>query len=121
MQKKVLIIEDDINIAKLIKEIVERKGNSAIIANDGEEACNVLNTTRFDLIVTDLKMPKVDGMSLIKMVRENDKDIPIIIITAYGSDSNIALAKSYGVSKILSKPCSIMEISEAIHTYISPI
>ncbi|HEB32604.1 MAG TPA: response regulator [Spirochaetes bacterium] len=114
MGKNILIAEDDKNIAKLIKEIVERKGNTAIVTVDGDEAYTVFSSIKFDLIITDLKMPKKDGMSLIKMIREKNRDIPIIIITGYGSDKNRALAKSYGVTTILSKPCSIVDITQAI-------
>ena len=81
---------------------------------DGDEAYKVFSSIKFDLIITDLKMPKKDGMSLIKMIREKNKDIPIIIITGYGSDKTRATAKGYGVTTILSKPCSIVDITEAI-------
>jgi two-component system response regulator FlrC len=114
MGKTILIAEDDISIAKLIKEIVERKGNTAVTTVDGDEAFKVFSSIKFDLIITDLKMPKIDGMTFIKMVREKNKSIPIIIITGFGSEKNRALAKSYGVNKILSKPCSIMDITQAM-------
>ena len=116
MRKNILVAEDDRNIAKLIKEIIERRGNSAVIALDGDEAFKVFNSVKFDLLITDLKMPKIDGMNLIKMVRERNKIIPIIIITAYGSDKNRVLAENFGVTRILSKPCSIVEITQAIET-----
>jgi DNA-binding NtrC family response regulator len=114
MGKNILIAEDDKNIAKLIKEIVERKGNTAVVAVDGDEAYKVFSSIKFDLIITDLKMPKTDGMTLIKMIRKRNKGIPIIIITGYGTDETWAEAKSYGVSTILSKPCSIVDITKAI-------
>lgn len=114
MQKNILVAEDDRHIAGLIKEIIERRGNTAVVTNDGDEAYKAFSSIKFDLIITDLKMPRVDGMTFIKRVREKNKDIPIIIITGYGSEKNRALAESYGVSKILSKPCSIMDISQAI-------
>jgi DNA-binding response OmpR family regulator len=116
MRKNILVAEDDRNIAKLIKEIIERKGNSAVIALDGDEAFKVFSSVKFDLIITDLKMPRIDGISLIKMVRERNKEIPIIIITAYGSEKNRALAENFGVTRILSKPCSIVEITQAIES-----
>ena len=114
MGKNILIAEDDKNIAKLIKEIIERRGNTAVVTTDGEEAYKVFSSIKFDLIITDLRMPKMPGMDLIKMIREKNSDIPIIIITGYGSDETRALAKSYGVTTILSKPCSIVDITEAI-------
>jgi two-component system response regulator FlrC len=119
MKKNILIAEDDKNIAMLIKEIIERKGDTAIVTTDGDEAYKVFSNIKFDLIITDLKMPKVDGMSFIRMVRKKNNDIPIIIVTGYGSEKNRNLAQGYGVSQILSKPCSIVDITEAIETTLS--
>jgi len=114
IEKNILIVEDDRNIGNLIKEIVERKGNIATLVGDGEEGFKAFSSIKFDLVITDIKMPKLDGISLIKLIREKDKNIPIIIITGYGSDENIAAAKKYGVEKFLKKPCSVLEISKAI-------
>lgn len=114
IEKNILIVEDDRNIGNLIKEIVERKGNIATLAGDGEEGFKAFSSIKFDLVITDIKMPKLDGISLIKLIREKDKNIPIIIITGYGSEENIAAAKKYGVEKFLKKPCSVLEISKAI-------
>jgi two-component system nitrogen regulation response regulator NtrX len=114
MKKNILIAEDDKNIARLIKEIVERKGHTAAITADGDEAFKVFCSIKFDLIITDLKMPKVDGMRFIQQVREKNKKVPIIIVTGYGSEKNRTLAEGFGVFKILSKPCSILDITLAI-------
>ena len=114
MARNILIADDDRTIAHLIKEIIERRGNTALVAYDGEQAFKIFNNFKLDLIITDLKMPNVDGMSLIRMIRESNTDIPIIIITGYGSDQNYALAQNYGVTNFLSKPCSVIDISRAI-------
>ncbi len=114
MQFNILVAEDDRNISNLIREIVERKGNNVLLAKDGEEALQIFNTLKVDLVITDLKMPKVDGITLISRIRERNRDLPIIIITGYSSEKNRALAKQHGVSEILSKPCSLMDISRAI-------
>ncbi len=114
MQKNILVAEDDRNIANLIKEIIKRKGNIALLAKDGDEAYKIFNNVKVDLIITDLKMPKIDGMTLIKMIREKNNEIPIIIVTGYGSEENRKKAKEYGVKTILQKPCSIMDITKAI-------
>ncbi|MCK4924022.1 MAG: response regulator [Spirochaetes bacterium] len=114
MARNILIADDDRTIAHLIKEIIERRGATALVAYDGEQAFKIFNNFKVDLIITDLKMPNVDGMSLIRMIRESNTDIPIIIITGYGSDRNYALAQNYGVTNFLSKPCSVIDISRAI-------
>jgi len=114
MQYNILVAEDDVNIANLIKELITRKGNIALIAQDGEQAFKVFSNIKVDLIITDLKMPNIDGMTFIKMVREAKSKVPIIIITGYGSQQNRELAEQYGVFKILSKPCPLVDISNAI-------
>jgi DNA-binding response OmpR family regulator len=118
MRKTVLVSEDDRNIAGLIQEIIERKGYGVVLAKDGQQAYEEFKRRKYDLIVTDLKMPKLDGISLIKLVRETDKHIPIVIITGYGSEKNRALVKSYGVVKILTKPCTVKDISDAVESTI---
>jgi len=114
MQYNILVAEDDANIANLIKELITRKGNNALIAQDGEQAFKVFSNIKVDLIITDLKMPNIDGMTFIKMVREAKSKVPIIIITSYGSQQNRELARQYGVFEILSKPCPLVDISNAI-------
>jgi DNA-binding response OmpR family regulator len=119
MTRNILVADDDRTIAHLIKEIIERRGSTALVAYDGEQALQIFNNFKVDLIITDLKMPHVDGISLIKMIREMNSDIPIIIITGYGSDRNYSLAQSYGVTDFLSKPCSVIEISRAIESALA--
>ncbi|MBN2324725.1 MAG: response regulator [Spirochaetes bacterium] len=114
MKKTVLVSEDDQDIAGLIQEIIGRKGYEAVLTKDGQQAYEEFKRRKYDLVVTDLKMPRLDGLSLVKLIRETDKEVPIVIITGYGSEKNRALLKSYGVEKILSKPCTVKEISEAI-------
>jgi DNA-binding response OmpR family regulator len=116
----ILIAEDDKNIANLIKEIVIRKQDNALIAQDGEVAFKIFSNIKVDLIITDLKMPNIDGMTFIKMVRETNSDVPILIITGYGSKENRERAMHYGVREILSKPCPLIEISNAIDRALEP-
>ncbi len=120
MQYNILIAEDDANIANLIKELITRKGNNALVARDGKEAFKIFSNIKVDLIITDLKMPNIDGMTLIKMVRETNSKVPVIIITGYGSKQNRELARQYGVREILSKPSPLIEISNAIDRALEP-
>jgi CheY-like chemotaxis protein len=119
MSINILVADDDKTIANLIKEIVERRGSTALVAYDGEEAYKIFNNFKVDLLITDLKMPNVDGISLIKMIRQKDRAIPIIIITGYGSDENYEIAQRYGVTSFLSKPCSVLDITRAIESALN--
>ena len=86
MARNILVADDDRTIAHLIREIIERRGSTALVAYDGEQALKIFNNFKVDLIITDLKMPHVDGMNLIKTIRDMNSTIPIIVITGYGSD-----------------------------------
>ncbi len=121
MSHTILVAEDDSVIAGLIREVVKRMGDTAITAGDGDEAMQIFSSRKIDLIITDLKMPKLDGITFIKMVRGQNRDIPIIIITGYGSEKNRMVAENYGVTEFLSKPCSIRDISEAIKKNLSSL
>jgi len=112
--KNILVAEDDITIRSLIGEVIRRRGSTPLLAEDGEEALQIFSKEKVDLMITDLKMPRMDGMTLIRRVREKNDNLPIIIITGYGSDKNRGLASDYNVFAFLSKPCSIAEISDAI-------
>jgi len=118
MKKTVLVSEDDRHIASLLQDIIERKGYSVVLARDGQQAYEEFKRHKYDLVITDLDMPKLDGISLVKLVRETDKEVPIVIITGYGSEKNRALAKSYGVEKFLAKPCTVKDIFEAVESTI---
>ncbi len=120
MARNILVADDDRTVANLIREIIERRGSNALVAYDGEQALKIFNNFKVDLIITDLKMPHVDGMNLIKTVRELNPEIPIIVITGYGSDQNYSLSQTYGVTNFLSKPCSVLDISRAIDSALKP-
>ena len=116
---QILVVDDEPNMRKVIRAMLIEDGFEVHDARDGESALAVLADHHIDIVVTDLKMPKIDGMTFIKMVREKNASIPIIIITGYGSAKNRALAKSYGVNKILSKPCSIADITQSINSTLN--
>jgi len=118
MKKTVLVSEDDRHIASLLQEIIERKGYGVVLTKDGQQAYEEFKRQKYDLVITDLNMPKIDGISLVKLIRETDKQVPIVIITGYGSEKNRALAKSYGVEKFLTKPCTVKDICEAVENMI---
>lgn len=120
MPHTILIAEDDTTISSLIQEVVKRMGETPIAAGDGEEAIEIFLTRKIDLIITDIKMPKTDGIAFIKKVREQNREIPIVIITGYGSENNRTLARSYGVKDFLNKPCSIIELVHTIKKNLLP-
>lgn len=122
---KILLIDDEPHIRKGLKVIIER-GNveySKIYeASDGKEGINIINENSPDIIITDIKMPFVDGLELIKWVHNNLKRQPVIIVISGYDDFNYARkAMHYGVQEYLLKPVSREELIRVINNFIHQI
>ncbi len=82
--KTILIVDDEENIRILYKEELTDEGYNVILASNGYEALEVLNTQKPDAIILDIKMPGMDGVNLLKLIKERkEDDIPVIICSAY--------------------------------------
>src|SRR6478735_5519999 len=79
---KILLAEDDLNLGVLLVDYLEAEGFDVKLCKDGELALKAFNSQPFDLCLLDVMMPKLDGFSLAKAIREKDKKIPLIFITA---------------------------------------
>ncbi len=84
MDKTILIVDDEENIRLLYEEELTEEGYNVILAKDGEEALAKIKEGKPDLVTLDIKMPGMDGLELLSHIREEDKDLPVIMCTAYG-------------------------------------
>jgi len=101
---KVLTIEDDPNIAELIQLYIEKIGFSSIIAYDGEEGMDKFYNESPDCIILDLMLPKMNGWEICKMIRMEDKQIPIIMLTGKGETYDIIRGLEMGADDYIVKP-----------------
>lgn len=108
----ILYVEDEISIREEMLEIFELEGISAVVAVDGQEAWEILSTQTFDLMVTDLNMPRMDGEELIRLVRRDARlsSMPIAVTTGYSQGSLIDELDEFKVDAFLTKPFDIDEI-----------
>ena len=81
----ILIVDDEIEYQNTMDIILSSKGYKIITASSGEEAINILHEHDIDLVITDLRMPNMSGTDLVSKVKEINREIDIIIVTAYGS------------------------------------
>lgn len=102
----ILIAEDEPSFRRLIKSILEdlRPRYKILAVADGEEALDIFRTTRIDILLSDIKMPGMDGLDLIKIIREEQKETAIILISGYGDFEFAQRAIQSGVSDYLLKP-----------------
>ncbi len=103
----ILIVDDESRMRKLIKDFLVQKGYSILEAGDGEEALKVFeaNQNKIKLILLDVMMPKLDGWSVLRQIRQNSK-VPIIMLTARGEEQDELFGFELGVDEYISKPFS---------------
>jgi len=117
--RKILVVDDDPVVGKSIGRVLSSKGYAVISARNGEEALAKLETEKYDLVFTDIKMPGMNGLEVAERVKASQPWLPVVIVTGYGTDANEARAAAAGVSGFLRKPLSpeMIESSteEALH------
>ena len=105
MNARVLIVEDEHEIAELIELYFQREGASVTIAPTGEQAIALSNQTRFDLVLLDINLPGRDGFEVLAAIRKQD-DVPVIIISAREADEDQIYALGIGADEYVTKPFS---------------
>lgn len=105
--KKILIVDDEHRMRKIIKDFLEKKGYSTIEAKDGEEAINTYlsNNSKIGIIILDVMMPKLDGWSVLRQIRQESK-VPVIMLTARGEEQDELFGFELGADEYISKPFS---------------
>ena len=103
-RSRILIAEDDDVSRQNLKELLEESGYEAVAYPDGKEAMDAYVTDRFDLILTDLRMPRVDGLELLSFVKEINPDALVILITGYGTVNTAVDAMKMGAFDYITKP-----------------
>jgi two-component system, chemotaxis family, chemotaxis protein CheY len=112
---KILLVDDSRTIRNIQKNVLGQLGHSEILeAGDGVEALQVLKTSRPDLMLVDWNMPNMDGLTLVKKVREVDKDLPIIMCTTEAEKARVLEAIKAGVSNYVVKPFTAETMAEKI-------
>ena len=104
----ILIVDDEARMRKLIKDFLVKNGFNILEAEDGEKALEVYNKNKkhINLILLDVMMPKIDGWTVLKKIREENKVIPIVMLTAKAEEQDELMGFEYGVDEYISKPFS---------------
>lgn len=101
---KILVIDDESDIRAALDAILEDEGFSVITAADGMEGVQKNKENDPDVIILDLKMPKMGGMEALREIRKTDKDVRVIILTGYGEAGSVREAENLDVFEYVSKP-----------------
>jgi CheY-like chemotaxis protein len=105
-----LIVDDNRALAENLAEIVRDLGDEALVAGSGAEALALLAGKRFDAVLTDMRMPVMDGAELVREVRRVDPGLPVIVITAFFRDAGLRAVESEGPLAVLPKPVPVAQL-----------
>ena len=114
---RVLVVDDEKLIVKGIRFSLEQDGYEVDCAYDGEEAIEMAKKTEYDIVLLDVMLPKHDGFEVCQAIREFS-DMPVIMLTAKGSDMDKILGLEYGADDYISKPFNILEVKARIRAII---
>jgi len=109
-KNSILLVDDDREFRKAMKRMFERSGYSIDLAADGKEALDVLSKVTFDLIISDLRMPNLDGVELMGEIKRQGLDTPIVFLTAYGEVESYMDLMNLGAFEYVNKPIKGQDI-----------
>ncbi len=104
MKGNLLIVDDEVDLSVNMKELLEDEAKTIFIANNGEEGLEILRTQKIDVVVSDVKMPVMDGLKMIEMARKLGLNMPFIFYTGHGSAELKRMARDLGALDLLTKP-----------------
>jgi diguanylate cyclase (GGDEF)-like protein len=114
-KKSILIVDDDIDILTTLKRMIEKFGYSCQTSADGIDAIKKINCEQFDVVIADIKMPKMDGMELLRRIKNEHPDIDVIMITGLGHEYTYTQVIKEGATDFISKPFSSDELEAKLH------
>ena len=119
----ILLVEDSPEVSLTVREILENAGHTVDDVDSGAAALKVLKTKKYDLIVSDIWMPGMDGIALLKEIRGSGSNIPVVVISGGAPNAPLTytapLAATFGANVVIYKPFEKAELLKAIATVLS--
>ncbi|MFK2825634.1 response regulator [Bacillus sp. B190/17] len=118
MNGKILIVDDQFGIRILLNEVLQKEGYETFQAANGIQALEIVDNHSPDLVLLDMKIPGMDGIEILKRIKEKDSSMRVIIMTAYGELDMIQQARDLGALTHFAKPFDIDDIRTTVKEYI---
>jgi DNA-binding NtrC family response regulator len=117
--KPILVVDDDAQMRAALSEAIQRLGHKAVLCDSGTNAVEKLGDDSYSLVVTDMKMPKMDGLTFLKEVRRRIGNLPVLVITGFGTVENAVETMKEGATDYLMKPFSFDALGKTIESILS--
>ncbi|HVP58568.1 MAG TPA: response regulator [bacterium] len=118
-RRRILVVDDQESMRSLLKDMLEVIGYEVTLAEGGEEALRLMEYSQFDLVLTDLNMPGMDGTALLRAIKSVRADLPVVIITGYGTFHTEKRVMREGANGYISKPCTLSKIESTLSSVFS--
>ncbi|MBX7135231.1 MAG: sigma-54 dependent transcriptional regulator [Fimbriimonadaceae bacterium] len=119
-QKRVLVVDDEPNIRRILQAALEKVGIKATVAEDGHAALSQLAQTDFDCVLTDVTMPGISGYELLNQIKSRNADLPVVIMTAYGTIPQAVQAIRDGAFEYVTKPFDLDNLKKIVASAMEP-
>jgi two-component system response regulator PilR (NtrC family) len=113
-QRRILVLDDELSIQRLLRIVLESEGHAVVTTDDGHAALGIIANEKVDLVIQDLRMPKMDGLTFLRLLKERDPGIPSIVLTAFGTFETAVEAMRLGAYTHLNKPFDTEEIRQIV-------
>jgi CheY-like chemotaxis protein len=109
----ILVVDDEVSIRRLLRDVLEKAGHTVLLAKDGIEALEALSRNAVDLAIVDLMMPRMDGLELLRRMRSEFTDLKVVVVSAYDEIMDLA-QRQKDVIAILQKPFELETVRKTI-------
>ncbi|HWK23043.1 MAG TPA: response regulator [Ureibacillus sp.] len=117
--KKILVVDDQKGIRLLLNEVFSREGYKVYQASNGVEALNIVKNESIDCVMLDMKIPGMNGIEILKNIRESNLQMPVFMMTAYEGEDMISEANRLGMTKYFRKPFNILDVRDEVNLLLS--
>ena len=112
--KKILVVDDEVGIRKLLFDALSREGFTVTLAKDGQDSLDQMQNRRFDLLITDINMPRLDGIELLKKMKATGRKEKVIVMTGNTANQSLIVGDMPPVFTLLEKPFQINNFLDVV-------
>ena len=111
---RILVIDDEPMVAGVVAEALQSEGYQVVVAGSGEEGLRLIETNSPDAVFLDIVMPGMDGIEVLRRIRERTRDLPVIILTGWATERQLDEVRTLGVTDVISKPVAVRNLTRAL-------